>query len=81
MILAKQRMKMISPFLKDALKLVMLALISKIGNGQHIKFWIDRWYQGGALSSIYSYLFQICTNSLVSLQEVVLSQGNNITFF
>lgn len=74
---------MISPFLKDLLKLNDIGNVSttfQVGNGQSIKFWTNISYQGCALFSSFSFLFQNCANSSVSLQEVVHSQGTVFIF-
>jgi hypothetical protein len=52
----------------------------KVGNGMYTKFWLDRWYTYNTLAFIYHQLFEICTNSTISVFQVIIFKGQALQF-
>ena len=44
----------------------------KLGNGEMVKFWLDRWYEGGILKDLFPRLF-----ALENMKEVTVSSKLN----
>ena len=72
-----------SPFWKEIVKLGHIGEISvayDAGTDTKIRFWVDIWFLNCSLASRFPYLFSMCTNQQILLQDVLLSQGENLHF-
>ena len=50
------------------------------GRHTNVLFWTDIWYQQCTMATRFPYLYEICTNSALTLQQVINSQGGAIKF-
>jgi hypothetical protein len=49
-------------------------------NGQNTNFWYDRWLGECTLMSQFYQLYALCTDPLISVYEVILSEGHDFIF-
>ncbi|WMV56044.1 hypothetical protein MTR67_049429 [Solanum verrucosum] len=55
-------------------------LVVKVGEGNKIFFWKDKWIGQECLNSVFPDLFSFCTNPEAKIAEIWSPQGWNLTF-
>ncbi|WMV13369.1 hypothetical protein MTR67_006754 [Solanum verrucosum] len=59
---------------------LMENLVVKVGEGNKIFFWKDKWIGQECLNSVFPDLFSFCTNPEAKIAEIWSPQGWNLTF-